>query len=63
MTVEAEIKALVDSPVTRYWLKNALLSVLTRDYIDAVKDADVLSDLLNRRATEKLGLDAEVIYK
>ncbi|MQT27531.1 hypothetical protein GHN41_21070 [Pseudomonas helleri] len=63
MTVEAEIKALVDSPVTSYWLRNALLSVLTRDYIDAVKDADVLSDLLNRRATEKLGLDAEVIYK
>lgn len=59
MSVEAEIKDLIGSPNASFWLKPALQSALSRDYIDAANDADVLRDLLDRRATEKLGLDAQ----
>ena len=61
MSVEAEIKDLIGSPDASFWLKQALQSALSRDYIDAANDADVLRDLLDRRVTEKLGLDAQTI--
>ncbi|VVP61634.1 hypothetical protein PS874_06314 [Pseudomonas fluorescens] len=58
MSVEAEIKDLIGSPDASVWQKQALQTALSRDYIDAANDADVLRDLLDRHATEKLGLDA-----
>ncbi|UXL41062.1 hypothetical protein N7D90_24340 (plasmid) [Pseudomonas fragi] len=61
MSVEAEIKDLMVSPAASLWIKQALKSALSRDYIDAANDADLLLDLLDRRATEKLGLDAQII--
>lgn len=61
MSVEAEIKDLIGSRDASFWLKQALQSALSRDYIDAANDADLLRDLLDRRATEKLGLDAQTI--
>lgn len=61
MSVEAEIKDMIGSPDASFWLKQALQSALSRDYIDAANDADVLRDLLDRRVTEKLGLDAQTI--
>ena len=61
MSVEGEIKDLIGSPDASVWLKQALQSALLRDYIDAANDADVLRDLLDRRATEKLGLGAQTL--
>lgn len=61
MSVEAEIKDLIGSPDASFWLKQSLQSALSRDYIDAANDADLLRDLLDRRATKKLGLDAQTI--
>ena len=61
MSVEAEIKDLIGSRDASFWLKQALQSALSRDYIDAANDADLLRDLLDRRATEKQGLDAQTI--
>jgi len=61
MSVEAEIKDLIGSPDASFWLKQALQSALSRDYIDAANDADLLRDLLDRRASEKLGLGAQTI--
>ena len=61
MSVEAEIKDLIGSPDASFWLKQALQSALSRDYIDAANDSDLLRDLLDRRASEKLGLGAQTI--
>jgi len=34
---------------TSYWLKNALLSALDRDIVDAVNDAELLFELLSKK--------------
>lgn len=45
----AELQA---DPATSYWLKSALTSQLTRDPVDAVNDAELLLEILNRRLRE-----------
>lgn len=55
-SIEQEIRKVIDSLDASNWLKQTLESALQRDYIDAANDAEYLSDLLNRRAAEKLGV-------
>jgi hypothetical protein len=54
MSVTAEIKAIIESPDTSDWLKNALTTALLRDCNDAVGDAEFLFHVLERHAAEKL---------
>jgi hypothetical protein len=49
MTIDEEIRAVINAPDTSHWLRQALNSALERDSIDAANDADFLSDLLGRR--------------
>ena len=49
MNVDEEIRAVIESPATSYWLKQALETALHRDCVDAANDAEALSDLLSRR--------------
>lgn len=54
MSVKAEIEAIMASPDTSDWLKNALTSALKRDCNDAVGDAELLFHVLERHAIETL---------
>lgn len=54
MNVQAEIEAILASPDTSDWLKNALTSALKRDCNNAVGDAEILFYVLERHATETL---------
>lgn len=54
MSVMAEIEAIMASPDTSQWLKNALTSALKRDCNNAVGDAEILFHVLERHATETL---------
>ena len=49
MTIDEEIRAVINAPDTSHWLRQALNSALERDSIDVANDADFLSDLLGRR--------------
>jgi hypothetical protein len=49
LTVDDEIHAILESPTSSYWLRQALHSALERDSVDAANDAEHLSDLLSRR--------------
>lgn len=54
MNFNTEIKALLESPDTSEWLKNALTSALSRDSVDAANDAEKLLSVLDLRATAVL---------
>ncbi|WP_440093488.1 hypothetical protein ACTACL_06590 [Pseudomonas syringae] len=54
MSVTAEIEAIMASPDTSDWLKNALTSALKRDCNNAVGDAEFLFHVLERHAIETL---------
>lgn len=54
MNFNTEIKALLESPDTSEWLKNALTSALSRDSVDAANDAEKLLSVLDLRATAEL---------
>lgn len=54
MSIENEIQALIASPDTSEWLRNALMAALPRDSVDAANDAETLLRFLDRRATEKV---------
>lgn len=43
-----EIMALINDETTSFWLKNALLSALQRDPLDALKDASLLHIALHK---------------
>lgn len=49
MDLDEEIRAVIASPVTSFWLRKALEDALTRDCVDAANDAEVLSEILARR--------------
>ncbi|CAD0264191.1 conserved hypothetical protein [Pseudomonas veronii] len=51
-SLDSEIKELLKSPAASDWLKESLSLALKRDCVDAANDAEVLSDLLNRRCEE-----------
>ncbi|MGN7104847.1 hypothetical protein ACTHR6_24765 [Ralstonia holmesii] len=53
--IDEEIKAVLDSPETSFWLKAALSQALQRDCVDAAADATLLSNLLERRCDKMLG--------
>ena len=36
----------LDDPCASFWIKNALRSVLERDPVDALNDAELLADIL-----------------
>jgi hypothetical protein len=46
------IESVLASPDTSPFLRNALLSCLDRDPVDAANDADLLADLLRQRADQ-----------
>jgi hypothetical protein len=52
MSHNEEIKRLVSDPGVSFWLRDALLSALQRDPVDAANDAEVLFAVLDRRAIE-----------
>lgn len=45
---------ILNNPATSFWLKDALTRSLQRDPVDASKDAELLSDLLFKRAADLL---------
>ncbi|GAB5098064.1 hypothetical protein [Caballeronia sp. HLA56] len=47
--VDADIQAALSSPSISYWLRDALLSALRRDCVDAARDAQILATWLDRR--------------
>lgn len=55
LTVDDEIRAVMESSGTSYWLRQALQLALTRDCVDAANDAEHLSDLLSRRCDQVCG--------
>lgn len=54
MTSAEKIQQVIDSPSTSYWLKNALRALLERDALDATRDAEALSELMEERLNEIL---------
>lgn len=54
MSVTADIEAIMASPDTSDWLKDALTSALKRDCNNAVGDAEILFEVLERHAIETL---------
>jgi hypothetical protein len=47
--VDNEIQAVIESPGTSFWLRQALEQALKRDCVDAANDAAFLSEILARR--------------
>jgi len=58
--VRDEINELMNQPSTSTWLKTALQSALSRDCVDVANDAEVLRNILDRHAAEKLGVSVRV---
>ncbi|MBX8493179.1 hypothetical protein K5D42_25240 [Pseudomonas cichorii] len=54
MTIEDEIRSVIESVSTSHWLRQTLSTALQRDCVDAANDAEQLSDLLGRRCTALL---------
>ena len=47
--IDAAIRTAVDTCGTSQWLREALVSALRRDCVDAARDAQTLAALLSRR--------------
>jgi hypothetical protein len=56
MPTDEEIKRICEDPAVSFWLRNALVSALARDPVDVANDAGVLSWVLDKRASDALGL-------
>ncbi|MEE5177105.1 hypothetical protein V2K54_25680 [Pseudomonas alliivorans] len=54
MTVDDEIRAVLECKSSSTWLLDALKSALIRDSVDAANDAEHLCDLLSRRCDSLL---------
>ena len=61
MPTDDEIKRLVEDPSISFWLRDALLSALNRDPVDAANDAGLLSMILDKRATTLLEKQAALM--
>ena len=46
--IKSEINRLLEDPSTSYWLKDAIVSALKRDSVDAIHDAEILVKALTR---------------
>jgi hypothetical protein len=53
--IEVEINTVIQAPTTSRWLKASLTDALCRDCVDAVRDAELLAELLVRRCDSILG--------
>jgi hypothetical protein len=51
MPTDAILATLAD-PSTTYWLRDAIKSVLARDPVDALRDAETLASLLRERLAD-----------
>ena len=49
-----EMRYVINSPYTSYWLREAIQECLARDALDARADAKLLFNLLNDRLNEML---------
>ena len=48
-SITPSIQTVLDDPCASYWLKNALKSMLERDPLDALQDAQLLAALMDVR--------------
>ena len=48
-----EVQRVLQDPAASFWLKGAITSALQRDPVDALRDAQVLTGILERRASER----------
>jgi hypothetical protein len=48
--ISAEIDYIMQDYAASYWLKDALKAALLRDAVDSANDAELLADILKRRA-------------
>jgi hypothetical protein len=55
MNPDDEIQAVLNAPCTSAWLRQALETALKRDCVDAVNDAERLTELLSARFDRVLG--------
>lgn len=51
------IAAILEDQAASYWLKGALRTAIVRDPVDALKDADILYQVLSLRTGEILAED------
>ena len=51
---DERIRRILSSPSTSYWLRNAMLSAMNRDLLDAARDARRMADVLEARCDEAL---------
>ena len=51
------IEEVLADPAASYWLKESLMSALSRDPVDAAHDAEILARLLQRRCRAILSHD------
>lgn len=52
MPSDDEIRQILNGPGTSTWMKVALTTALSRDPVDAVKDAELLAMVLGHRADQ-----------
>lgn len=52
--IELDIDRVRNDPSASFWLKRTLDAALTRDPVDAASDAEILADILKRRAEQLL---------
>lgn len=52
MPSDIELKKMAEDPGHTMWFRNALLSALKRDPVDAANDAGLLALVLDKRANE-----------
>ncbi len=55
----SELEKLLSDPATSFWLKAALRSALTRDPLDAERDAGTLNLVLRCRAEQALSAEVK----
>ncbi|GAB5101367.1 hypothetical protein [Caballeronia sp. HLA56] len=53
--VDGDIQAALNTPSMSFWLRDALLSALRRDCVDAARDAQILATWLGRRCDAVVG--------
>lgn len=63
---QRQIQNLLKNPCTSFWMKNALLTLLERDIVDALDDSEELHRLMRLRwdeASEKYTTNNKGIYE
>ncbi|MGZ5198252.1 MAG: hypothetical protein ACXWC4_00645 [Telluria sp.] len=55
MNSDDQIRGVIASPETSFWLKHALAEALDRDCLDALRDAELLAHLLKGRFESLIG--------